>query len=364
MKTTVLIEALDLTEAKIDIENRTVRQTLIRAGKSLNKRQYSEAVLSAATPLFEGTKAFSDHPSKSEMKDRSERSIRHISGWFTEATFENGALIATRHFTNNEAGRDSWALVEQIVTGKAPPSLMGASINALGRGRVEKIDNEDVLIVESIDQVISCDDVTTPAAAGGWERLVASAGSDLTTELLKAVDYEEWQECQPSYVERLKKEWKTVRLEDETKRVLAEADSNVKAANTKAAETEQALSEAQINIQALNEANTKLLSELEIVRRELTLEKALSKVKLPELYLEDLRSRLPQVAMAEWQGLIEIEIAKARKAKAPVTVTGAGAQINNPLPVSPIPIPDSTDMLPREFEDVDAWARRVGIRKP
>ncbi len=51
-RTAILVEALDLTEAQINLEERTVRQTIIRAGKSKNRRVYPEGVLEAATPLF------------------------------------------------------------------------------------------------------------------------------------------------------------------------------------------------------------------------------------------------------------------------------------------------------------------------
>lgn len=363
MKTVALIEALDLTEAQIDLENRTVRQTLIRAGKSLNKRLYTDKVLETAAPLFNGAKAFTDHPTRAEMKERSERSVRQISGWFTDTVFENGALVATRHFTNTEAGRDSWSLVEQIVTGKAPASLMGASINALGRGRVEKIDGEDVMVIESIDHVVSCDDVTTPAAAGGWQRLVASDSDDMTSHLLKLVDYQEWLESHPDYVERLKKEWKTIRLEEETKRVLAEADEKVKAAETKAVDAQQALHEAQASLTDLTQAHEATVTELATARRALAIEQALRRANLPALYEGDLRDRLLKCDPSEWAGVIETEQRKARRTGDKIPVTGAPVVESAP-PAQPAVTPSVVSLYPQDNETADEWRARIARMKP
>ena len=349
---------MDITEAKVDLENKTVRQTIIRAGKSKNNRMYSEEVLRTASPLFEAAKAFADHPSKSEVKDRPERSIRAISGWFSDVAFEEGALVATRHFTNNESGKDSWALVEQIVTGKAPATLMGASINAVGRGRMEKVNGEDILVVESIEGVVSCDDVSQPAAAGGWQRLVASDNGDLTSELLKLSSFEEWQESQPDYVERLKKEWKTVRLEDVTKQSLAEADQKVKTANDQATVAHQALNEAQTTIQGFDKVIAKLTETNTQLRRELALEKTLAKSKLPALYMEDLRKRLPDTPETEWISVIETEQSKARRSELPtkVPVNGAGYQ-EAKAPERVASIEESVAPLPHE--DTRTWMERM-----
>lgn len=364
MKTTILSEAIDLTEAQLDVENRVIRGVvLIRSGMSKNRRFYGDTVLQTAAPVFEGSRAYANHPSKSESKDRPERSIRDLTGFYKNVTYENGILKADRHFLRTSAGNDAWEIAQAVATGNAPPSLAGLSINAIGTGKVEPFEDGEALRVESITSAISVDDVSQ-AAAGGSYALTASAGDELVTGLLEALSFEEWQTARPDLIERLKREWKTVRLDEETKRVLAESENKIKTADTKAAESAQALSEAQAQHQALIEANTNLQSELRIARRELALEKALVKVKLPDLYLEDLRKRLPQSPVGEWAALIEIEIAKARKTNPPrVPVTGASAQENNPLPT--VPIPDTqANLIPLDGEDAEAWARRVGLRKP
>lgn len=162
------VESVDLSEAMVNTTDRTAKVRLIAAGLSQNGKQYSEAVLRKAAPLFEGVRAYRDHPTKADQRERPERSMRDITGWYTGVVYENGGLYATRHFSRTQAGQDAWALVEDIVNGHAPASLAGVSINAQGTGRSVRRDDGDVLIVESIEAVTSVDDVTQPAAGGAY----------------------------------------------------------------------------------------------------------------------------------------------------------------------------------------------------
>lgn len=352
--TQILVEALDLSEARLDKEGRAVRQVLIRAGESKNRRFYSETVLQAALHLFEGVKTYANHPTRSELSQRPERSVRELTGWIDNVTYENGALQGTRHFLRNQAGSDSWAVVEDIIDGKAPATLMGASINAVGKGKPGKSEQGDMVIVESIEAVTSVDDVTAPAAGGGWERLVAS-GDEVQQALFAALDYEEYLEARPDYVERLKREHKFVRLGENTKTVLAEADQKVKVATTKLVQSDAALNEAQEQLLGLTEANLRLQSELESAQRSLAVTEALKHVKLAQSYKDDLAERLPTLPLEEWQTVINRELSKAKSAGAVsrVPVTNADARVQPALAArstSPVPLPD---------EDVDAWRRRM-----
>lgn len=318
MKTTVLIEQLDLLEATLDRENRTVRQRLIKAGMSLNKRDYSESVLQKSAPLFEGIKTYANHPSLEERKSRPERSTRDITGWISDVVYENGVIYGTRHFTRTQAGNDSWALVEDIVSGKAPSSLLGASINAVGKSRIDNRNGSNVVIVESIDAVNSVDDVTTPAAGGGFE-LMASAGDDVTAMLLKNLSYEEWFESRPEFVKRVHGELKTVRQDDA-----------VKAAKAEANQLTEALTEAQTLIQTLKDERDAALVEAQGKARELAVVKMLGKVTLPKSYKDSLYEDLLKLPEAEWQVKIDKELAKAKAANVQprIQTTGGGQSIH------------------------------------
>jgi hypothetical protein len=350
IQTGIYIEPMDLSEAQLDPANRTVQQVIIRAGVSKNKRYYSEALLQTALLLFEGVKTYANHP---QAKGNGERSVRELTGWIDGVEYQNGNLTGRRHFLRTQAGQDSWAIVEDIVNGKAPASLMGASINAIGKGKPGKMDNEEVLIVESIEAIHSVDDVTNAAAGGGWEQLVAG-GDELQQQLFAALDYQEYLEARPDYVDRLKREWKLVRLGDATKTALAESDKKVKDAKQQMSQLEEALQQARAEADEYAEVNTKLLSELQTVRRELAVTDLLERNHLPAAYKKDLRERLPLLEEAEWDAVLAKEMAKIKASGTTprVQVRNASAQTADTITLS------RSSPVPLEDENVEQWLRR------
>lgn len=354
LMTQVLVEALDLSEADLDRAGRSARQVLIRAGESKNRRFYSETVLQASVNLFEGVKTYADHPTRADMSQRPERSVRELTGWIDNVAYENGALRGTRHFLPTQAGNDSWAVVEAIIDGKAPASLMGASINAVGKAKAGKSNTGDIVFVESIERVVSVDDVTAPAAGGGWERLVAG-GDEMQTALLQALDYEEFLQARPDYVQRLKNEHKMVRLGESTKTAMAEADQRVKTANRQLAEKDEALEVANGHLFGLTEVNARLLSEVETLKRTIAVTEALKHVKLPQSYKDDLEKRLPSLPEAEWDKVIMTEVNKAKTAGAMsrVPVSNAPQQVQAAPSVN-----RANSLAPLPEEDVAAWMAR------
>lgn len=357
-KTELLVESVDLSKARIDADQRVIHNVrLISAGKSLNGRRYDSAVLEKAAPLFENVKSYSDHPTRSDSKERPERSMREITGWFTDVQFRKDGVYASRHFTRNQAGQDSWALAEDVISGRAPKNLLELSINAVGKGRVESVDGEPVLNVESINRVFSVDDVTTGAAGGSFVPLLASDSESLALSIVKEMSFQEWLDAQPDYANRLRKQWQKVRLEDETKSALAEADQQVKTAN---AETER----IQQTVEQLQEAVRRLTTErdtaFDTAKRktcELAIERALGKSGLPASYKQDLRERLPKIPETEWAATIEKEQTKARRSGAinrPL-VSGSASQEAKPAPS--VAIAESLDPLPNE--DVKQWMARL-----
>lgn len=343
MKTTTLIERLDLSEASLLTEARAIfGVVLIRAGRSANRRLYREPVLQAAAPVFEAAKAYANHPRGNEKREG--RSIRDLSGWYSDVEYRDGALRATRHFLDTEAGRDAWAIAQAVVEGRAPATLAGLSINAVGTGQMEQVDGEDVLVVESITHAVSVDDVDTPAAGGAYA-LVAGDGDTFTRELLAALSYEEWFEARPDYVKRAQNEWRTMRDGEAVKAAKAEAD-----------QLHARLSEAQETVTALVAARDAALVAEAGARRALAVTEALATVGLPAAWKADLRAQLQEADPAEWSAIIDREKRKAQSAggASRATVTGAGQQVAANVvateAASPVPMPD---------EDVAAWQRRL-----
>ena len=322
MNTTIFTEAIDLSEAVLDAPNRTLKGVvLIRAGESVNKRDYPAAVLQASAPVFEGVKAYANHPGKNELRERSERSIRDITGWYENVRYVENRLVADRHFTPTQAGMDAWALAEMVATGKAPKSLAGLSINAVGKARAR---DDGGVVIEAITFAHSVDDVTQPAAGGSY---IESADGDLFEAVLREMTFEEWYQARPDFTERVKKEMKTVRQD----KALADAQALAERVQGELQAAQQQL--ADVQAQRVADVDT-----MEALRRDLKLEQVMSKINLPEDWEAALREQLSNRPLADWTGIIEREKQKAKSAGHRATMTGAGQQVNTPLPATIKPV--------------------------
>lgn len=137
---------------------------LIKAGTSGNRRHYPARMLKEAVPLFEGVKAYADHPSREEQRSRPERSIRDVVGWFEGVRWDDAEQGVRGTFKILESA--DWlrtALKSAWDQGKR--DLLGFSINALGTVGKKPHDDGSSLI-EAIEKVVSTDVVTTPGAGG------------------------------------------------------------------------------------------------------------------------------------------------------------------------------------------------------
>lgn len=313
MTTTILREALDLHEASADPAAQLIRGVvLLKAGLSVNRRLYPEAVLREAVTAFEGVRAYANHAPRGAKDDRS---IRDLTGWYANVRYENGALRADRHFTRTQAGQDAWAIAEDIVSGRAPSGLAGLSISAVGTGKTQRLDDGEALVVEAITAADSVDDVSSPAAGGAYV-LTASTGDPLGAAYLQALTYEEWFASRPDFLKRLQNELKAVRQDVTVKAALAEADRL-------RAERDDARAEAR-RWQAEREA---ALHESQGKARALAVEQALRTAGLPPVFEDDARARLLNTDPTDWPGLLAAETAKVRRGGGSrVNVAGAGRQ--------------------------------------
>lgn len=339
MTTIKLSEAIDLTEAQINPERRQIQGVvLIRAGMSKNKRFYSEGVLQKAAPIFEGSKAYDNH-------QQGARSIRDISGWYTNVRYNEGKLVADRHFAETGAGQDAWAIAKAIMDGSAPKNLAGLSINAVGTAKKHATET-DALEIESITAALSVDDVSEAAAGGGFRESAAN-GDDLTKAFWESVTFEEYQQARADYIERLKKEWKQTRQDDALKAAQAEAES-----------LRAALSEAQTQIETLQAERDTALIEIERASRANALEQALSRANIPADWKKPLRESLLHADESAWASLIETEEQKARSAGHRTPVTGAGQQVNAPLKEAP-----KSKIAPYDMSKVQSPADFLAVLK-
>lgn len=354
MQTRILTERLDLSEGRLDAENRIIYGVvLIRAGMSKNRRYYGEDVLRAAAPIFEHAKAYLNHPARQETN--AVRSLRDLSGWYANVTYHDGALYADRYFTRTLAGQDAWAIAEDIVTGRAPATLAGLSINAVGQGTMQTFADGEAFNVECITAALSVDDVSEAAAGGSYgEPLAHSDDDSLTAHLLAALTYEEWSRARPDFLRRLQNEMKTVRQDEAVRSARAETEHAV-----------QALAEAQ-------EALAQVQRERDAARRALEIERLTQAARIPGAWRESLAAQLDALPGQgdDWitaaASVIAAEEAKARSAgyraqsTAGVAVNGAGQQVYSPPPdLVPLPAPALDMNRLRSPEELAAVVRRI-----
>ena len=344
MNTTIFTEAIDLSEATLDTPNRVLQGVvLIRAGESANKRDYPAAVLLASASVFEGVRAYANHPGKSELKERAERSIRDITGWYQNVRYVENKLVADRHFAPTQAGNDAWALAEMIATGRAPKTLAGLSINAVGKAKARE---DGGLVIESITYAHSVDDVTTPAAGGSY---IESTGGDLMTAFLQEMTFEEWYHARPDFTERVKKEMKTLRQEQ------ALTDAQALAQRLQAD-----LDPLQVEVTTLRTERDAALAESQRKAQQVVVVRLLAKTKLPTQWKERLEAELMNAAVDQWGALIERNISEAQSAgfkpQVPVNVPG-------PQTALPVQFTVQESTAPRDDEDAESYAKRMRNRK-
>lgn len=338
---TVLREALDLTEAQIDPENRVIRNvTLIKAGISSNRKHYPASVLQKAAPLFEGLRSYDSHLAGA-------RKVGETTGWYANVRFENDRLIADRHFTRTAAGNDVFAIVEDMVNQRAPATLAGLSINAVGLAKAQRLaDGADGLMVESITKAFSVDDVTTPAA-GGTYLAASDDGDELATALVAAMTFEQFTEARPDFTERLRKELQTARQTT----ALTTAQAAAQERETKLAEAQRSIDDLTQRLEAAN-------AELASARRALAISLILEQVNLPQVWVDELRKELQEAEPTEWVALGEryARLAKSAGYQPRVEVRGAGQQVFTPAQASK---PVTPDQLVEQI-DWDKYAATPG----
>lgn len=309
-------ELVTLEEAKVNPDNKSVRVTLIRPGWSLNGRYYPREVLGEAARLFEGGKAYADHPGRQDSKNRPERSINDIVGWYEDVKQEaDGRLTATL----NVVKEGVWPIIQAAV--ERNPNLAGVSINALGDTSQGVREGRKGIVVEAIVKHNSTDIVTTPAAGGKFDQLIAADSDEWTTDLIKAMGLDQLaetlREVRPDLVKSWQKEWKAPRETEALKAARAEVES----LKTQLAEAQK---QHRTAAEKLAEANTALANE----RRTSTVDRLLGKSKLPEEWRAELRARLLEAPDEKaMTAIIEGEIRKAASVPRPLTVRGAGASV-------------------------------------
>lgn len=302
MTTQLLSESIELLEGTLDAAAKTVGVVLIRPGWSQNGRYYSKIVLAKAAPLFEGVKAYANHPTREQLRRGDSRSILDITGNYTDVRVgEDGELRATRHVFGT-SGDAIWPLIERSM-GSASP-VIGVSINALGKaGKGNAPDGKGGMIIESIDIANSADDVDRPAAGGGFTPLLMG-DETLLSDLLNTLTYDEFITARPEFVTTLKKQLKRERQTEAIRAVTTERDS----AHAALSEAHAQRDTAQADLDASR-------AKIARLRADVALEHALRTLKFEPKYEKLLREQLESIPPSEWAA--ELQREKARVSAMP-----------------------------------------------
>lgn len=340
LRTADLREAVDLSEAELDKDSRFVRGvTIIASGWSKNDRYYPAATLQTAVGLFEGTKAYADHPPKGQ----SGRSIFELAGWYENVHMDDTGRMRADLFVEDDR---VWTKVQTAVEKK--PDYLGISINALGKTSLGEVDGRKGPIVEAITHANSGDIVTTPAAGGGFEQLMMSDDGWLSA-VLENIDLREFREARPDLVDALKGELIDVRqtsairdLRDEVQRL------------------EASLQASQVQAAQGLESNRALTSELHEAR----VDGLLSTSKLPAKWKVSLKESLLKAEAAGWPAILQREEEKAQSVpkRRPVRVTGAGGSAPTST-AQQMREAEQTNPDPNPGEDYRQWQKRIKQRR-
>lgn len=144
-------------------------------GNKADRHVYSKALLEKVAPLFDGVKAYADHPSKTEEKDRPERSVKEVVGYYHTPRIVmvegKAAIAATLKIMDGASYEWAWSLVKEAAAFAKrfkDKDLVGISINAWGASHAVETEAGIVNLVDDLTEVQSADIVTQAGAGGGF----------------------------------------------------------------------------------------------------------------------------------------------------------------------------------------------------
>lgn len=156
-------EFIPISEAGFIPGSDTLLIKIIGAGWG-SSGYYSKEVLKNSARLYStGTRMFMNHPTKTEQRERPERSVEDLAGYLNKESAwwdENGPLGPGLYQQCRVFPR-----FLNIIQDAA--KIIGISHYVLGRTRTGQADGRTGPIVDSIDEVVSVDFVTRAGAGGG-----------------------------------------------------------------------------------------------------------------------------------------------------------------------------------------------------
>lgn len=130
------------------------------------------------TGMFEGLRAFADHPTAVDEQILPERSIRDIVGVYTNTRFKENQVVGDLTIF----GKDAWlsSMIDELLRLNQADKI-GISINGAGKTVPKSVsvsesgEQQEVNWLESFHVLRSADVVTEAGAGGGFQRILESA---------------------------------------------------------------------------------------------------------------------------------------------------------------------------------------------
>ena len=145
---------------------------------------YSESVLQAAAPLFEGAQMFWNHPKSSDNYERPERDLRDLAGVLTNVHYEEAHASGAGVYGEATVFEPFRETLQEI------GPYIGVSIRAGGRVKQGEAEGRAGLLVEEINAVQSVDFVTRAGAGGKVLAQFAEAARTANPTIQKEEDME------------------------------------------------------------------------------------------------------------------------------------------------------------------------------
>lgn len=195
-----------LTESRIDTDG-NLSGIIVVEGESGNGNVYTAAALENGVAIFAGKPIYADHPTRTEERDRPERSVRDLVGalpenpddlWvdeIAEGEFAGRKALFYRNGVLSETADWLATLIREGIAG-------AQSIRADGLGNW--LDSQRTRFqVEAFASATSLDFVTK-AAAGGRAGLQESASQEhITQSILSGVSFEQLAKARPDLVDSI-----------------------------------------------------------------------------------------------------------------------------------------------------------------
>jgi hypothetical protein len=198
-----LVETWDRSDTRAQIdESGNLSGIVLVEGLSANGNHYTLEALQSGPAIFAGKPIYADHPTRTEERDRPERSVRDLVGRLpesasdfyvekiTEGKFDGRHALHYRNAKLSETADWLRTLIREGIAGDQ-------SINAEGKGRGE--DNR--FVVEAFTDAMSLDFVTKGAAGG--RGFVEAEGSNHDGIAMDSLTFDQLCEARPDIIDTI-----------------------------------------------------------------------------------------------------------------------------------------------------------------